>query len=240
MVSALATLCSQSGTSRGWVGTWSPGIGDPNFVGWLTVVGYLVACVVCWRRFRMIGERRPDESSPEGQTLSSSVAAFLLAFLGFRRRLLALPARARMRTLWLGLAVILLLLGINKQLDLQTALTEIGRILARRQGWYDNRRRVQAVFIACVALFGLATFRAVLLLARGELRSLRAVLAGTLFLICFVTIRAASFHHIDMFLGTNLVGFRMNWIIELGGIAFIIAGATSGNEADRMRRGPAR
>jgi hypothetical protein len=244
MSSALATLCSQSGTSRGWVGTWSPGIGDPNFVGWLTVVGYLAACVVCWRRFRMIGRPRTDESSGERQTLSSSVAAcllaFLLAFLGFRRRLLGLPARARLRTLWLGLAVILLLLGINKQLDLQTALTEIGRILARRQGWYDNRRRVQAVFIACVALFGLATFRAVLLLARGELRSLRAVLAGTLFLICFVTIRAASFHHIDMFLGTNLVGFRMNWIIELGGIAFIIVGATSGGEADRMRLGAAR
>ena len=157
--------------------------------------------------------------------LKTSMVVFLLAFVGAGRRLLALPARERLRTLWLGLAVVLLLLGINKQLDLQTALTELGRISAKAYGWYEVRRRVQLVFILVVAGIGLVTFRAVVLLARGGLRRLRAVLTGTLFLVCFVTIRAASFHHIDRLLGTDIGGFRMNWIIELGGILFIIAGA---------------
>jgi hypothetical protein len=38
-------------------------------------------------------------------------------------------------------------LGINKQLDLQTALTEFGRVLADNQGWYDKRQVVQVWFI---------------------------------------------------------------------------------------------
>ena len=99
---------------------------------------------------------------------------------------------------------------------------------ARAGGWYATRRPVQLAFIAFVALVGLATFRAVLLLAAGELRSLRAVLAGTVFIIVFVTIRAASFHHIDRLLGTDIGGFRMNWIVEVGGLSFIIAGASRG------------
>jgi hypothetical protein len=41
-------------------------------------------------------------------------------------------------------------LGVNKQLDLQSALTELGRILATDGGWYDSRHRVQRVFILAV------------------------------------------------------------------------------------------
>jgi hypothetical protein len=42
-------------------------------------------------------------------------------------------------------------LGINKQLDLQTALTELGRVLALSQGWYEQRQVVQFWFIAALA-----------------------------------------------------------------------------------------
>ena len=59
-----------------------------------------------------------------------------------------------MGALWNALAVGLLLLGINKQLDLQTALTELGKILAARQGWYEHRQRVQIDFIIGVVLVG--------------------------------------------------------------------------------------
>jgi len=217
----LATLPNEG---RGWIGSWSPGIGDPNVVGWLTVVLYLVASALCWRQSRRLAR---DAAGPSAR-LSSTLLTFALAFLGARRRLDALPARERLRTLWRGLALLLLLLGINKQLDLQTALTELARMWARSGGWYATRRPVQLAFIAFVALVGLATFRAVLLLAAGELRSLRAVLAGTVFIIVFVTIRAASFHHIDRLLGTDIGGFRMNWIVEVGGLSFIIAGASRG------------
>jgi hypothetical protein len=40
------------------------------------------------------------------------------------------------RPFWSSLGLLLLLLGLNKQLDLQSALTAFGRRLAREQGWY--------------------------------------------------------------------------------------------------------
>jgi hypothetical protein len=233
MFASLLAVSSPAG-GGGWIGNWSPGIGDPNFVGWLTVVGYLLASFACWRTYRQLGEAdgtTPAASAARRQTVGTPALAFVLALFGAHRRLLALPDRDRLRTLWLGLASVLLLLGINKQLDLQTALTELGRMASKRFGWYAIRRPVQLAFIFAVALLGLATYRAVLLLARGHVRSMRAVLAGTLFLICFVTIRAASFHHIDRLLGRDIGGFRLNWVVELGGIAFIIAGAVRARRA---------
>ena len=62
-------------------------------------------------------------------------------------------------------------------------------------------------------------------LARGDLRRAWPMVAGTVFLICFVAIRAASFHHIDRFIGIRLAGMRMNWILELGGIGLVAYGA---------------
>jgi hypothetical protein len=216
---AMETLAAAAATGQGWVGSWSPGIGDPNVVGWVTVVGYLVAAGLCWRQYRHLGS-----GGASRRALGPLLAAFSLAFLGARRRLLAMPLTDRLRALWLGLATVLLLLGINKQLDLQTALTEGARLWAKRAGWYAARRPVQVAFIGAVAALGLATVRAAFLLAHGELRSLRWALAGTVFLGAFVFIRAASFHHIDRLLRMDIGGFRMNWLVEVGGIAFIIAG----------------
>lgn len=185
--STLPLLAFTGGGDTGWIGRWSPGIGDPNVVGWVTVVGYLSAAILCW--------------------------------LACRR------AERRVRAFWGSLAAILLLLGINKQLDLQTALTELGRILARSEGWYGQRRIVQVVFILVVAATGFWLFRSAVMLARGNLRQMRSVLLGTLFLISFVTIRAASFHHIDHLLGIRLGGVKVNALLELGGIALVIHGA---------------
>ena len=201
----------------GWVGNWSPGIGDPTIVGWVTVGAYFAAAFLCWRAFR--------RSSEPGPSAGKLMLALLAALAGARGRLATLSDRDRLRALWLGLTMVLVLLGINKQLDLQTAFTEGARLLARSEGWYNDRRPLQLAFILFVALLGIAALRAVFLLARGELRRLRAVLGGVLFVACFVVIRAASFHHIDRLLGTDVGGFKMNWVIELGGISFIALGA---------------
>jgi hypothetical protein len=45
------------------------------------------------------------------------------------------------------------------------------------------------------------------------------------FLLSFVAIRAASFHHVDILLSAHLAGLKLNWILELGGIAFVAFGA---------------
>src|SRR5262249_3506116 len=72
----------------------------------------------------------------------------------------------RENTLWRAFFLLLVMLGINKQLDLQTALTELGRVLAFAEGWYDQRKTVQVWFIVCVAAVCLALAIVLLVLAR--------------------------------------------------------------------------
>jgi hypothetical protein len=176
---------------------WHPGIGDPTVVGWLTVVAYAVAAVLCVRE----AVREREERS-----------RFLF---------------------WAIAGGTMVLLGINKQLDLQTWLTLTGRRLARAEGWYEKRRAVQFLFIVLIALGGLAAFGGMWRMVHDFGEDLWLPLVGMFLVICFVIMRAASFHHIDELLRTRLAGFKMNWIFELGAISVLIAGALrSGNQRD--------
>ena len=114
---------------------WSPGIGDPTVVGWLTVALYLLAALASY---------------------------FVLIELG------ASAAEQQERFVWRVFLLLFLLLGINKQLDLQSALTETGRYIARQQGWYDHRQKFQFVLICVIAAAFVATLPIALLLAWAQ------------------------------------------------------------------------
>jgi hypothetical protein len=234
--SPLISLLAQYHPERGWLGTWSPGIGDPTLVGWLTVVAYLIAAWLCLRVYR----RLPGSRNRGLAGHAAAVASIFVALVASARRILRWPMDVRLRALWLSLAVVLFFLAVNKQLDLQTALTELGRIMARSEGWYAIHRRVQEVFIFGVLLMGAWLFRTVLLLASGNVRQMAAVLVGAVFLICFVAIRASSFHHVDRLLGLDFAGFKLNWILELGGNALVILGAWRASRAVRRSEPPSR
>jgi hypothetical protein len=177
-------------------GRWRPGIGDPTVLGWVTVVAYLLAALVCGaaaRREPMLdGTRRP---------------------------------RAHPSRFWLVLAGLMLALGINKQLDLQSLVTQIGRDTVRDLGLYSERRGLQLGFIFAVSLVCVGALAGFLWAARGKLKRRWLALAGMCFIVGFVMIRAASFHHVDIFLGERLGGLRWNWILELGGIAVVATAA---------------
>lgn len=129
------------------------------------------------------------------------------------------------RWFWKALFIGLLVLGVNKQLDLQSAFTELGRILADRRGWYDDRRQIQMAFIAGVGIMGLTLFAAMLHLTWGAPTAAIWALTGSTCLVTFVVIRAASFHHVDSVLGTSLSGWRINWLLEMGSLLVIIGSA---------------
>jgi len=126
---------------------------------------------------------------------------------------------------WILLAVFLLLLGINKQLDVQSLFTEIGRVIARKQGWYNDRRRIQAVFVILFFILSLISIALLWWILRKEWRKLLFPITGLLLLISFIVIRAASFHHVDQLLKSGSCGVRMNWILELGGIGWLMISA---------------
>jgi len=133
----------------------------------------------------------------------------------------------RARLFWRTVAVLLAVLGANKQLDLQTLLTDIGREAARSGGWYAQHRTVQAFFVAGLCVLGIALLVATGLLMRRSLMPIWVAMAGITVLGCFVLVRAASFHHVDKTLGMNLAGLRLCWLIEAVGIALTAVSAAS-------------
>jgi hypothetical protein len=177
-------------THRGWIGSWSPGIGDPSIAGWLTVVAYFAAAYLCL----VVGRRREIKRGSE--------APF-----------------------WTVLALGLAALGVNKQLDLQSAVTEFGRWLAKRQGLYGQHRELQRWFIGWVLVIALAVGAALTWKIRKSPRATKIAGLGVCALLTFIVVRAASFHNFDHSLGVRILGLKLNWLLELGGIGVVLYGA---------------
>ena len=127
--------------------------------------------------------------------------------------------------LWLAVAGLMLLLGINKQLDLQSLLTQIGRDTALAQGWYEQRGGMQRAFIVAMAAAGALGMAALFALTRRQRRRNWPALAGLCLLTVFLVIRAASFHHVDAMIHGRIAGVKLNWLMELGGIAMVCVAA---------------
>ena len=122
---------------------------------------------------------------------------------------------------WGLLATLFLFLGLNKQVDLQTWLTDLGRRVAEAQGWYEQRRAVQTVFVFVVLGVGLLLLGVLLYLTRDLLPRHVLAFAGMVLLGCFLFARASSFHDIDEVLSYRMLGIQLRWAIELAGIACV-------------------
>ena len=139
------------------------------------------------------------------------------------------------RRLWLVFAAMMAFLCINKELDLQTLLTAAGRSFALEHGWYEQRRRYQAEFIV---LFAIGALLAIAVLIRSFRRAQWAVkgaIVGVAILTLFVIVRASSFEKMDQFINSHVRGWKMNHMMEFGGIAIVALCAWAA-----QRRVPAR
>ena len=172
------------------MGRWQPVIGDPSFMGWLTVAAYLACAILA-----------------------------LLSARAHRKR------ERRPFIFWSLVSGWILLLAVNKQLDLQSLVTEIGRRIAWHQGWMAQRRVVQFWFIVGFGLLSLAGFAWFVYALRDLCKRFRLAFIGLFFLLSFIIIRAAGFHHFDEILHFRFLNLKMNWVLELSGIFIISAAA---------------
>src|SRR5690606_13717964 len=117
------------------------------------------------------------------------VASYLMA--GVLAVLVLHRAPGRRRIFWSGLAALLLALAINKQLDLQSALTAAGRWVAKAQGWYDARRPCQVRVILWIISASVLAAALLTWTMRRELADMWLALIGVVFLLAFVAVRAA-------------------------------------------------
>ena len=125
---------------------------------------------------------------------------------------------------WFYLTFFLIALGINKQLDLQSLLTQTGKDLAIAQGWYKDRRFMQMGFIILIGLLGVTGTIILLKTYRNANTAIKIAFIGCIILFVFILMRASSFHHMDILINMELAGVRMNGILELGGLAIIGVG----------------
>jgi hypothetical protein len=171
---------------------WQPTIGDPTFMGWLTVAAY---------------------AAGSGLAVMTAIA--------YRDSYVDRAAHLQVSKLWFAVAVLMASLCVNKQLDLQSLLTDIGRIIARHQQWYERRREFQKLFVLG-AIFGSALLGCLIAWRHHTFwRQHKLLFAGLLFLLTFIVVRAISFHHVEEMLDWHAFGLRMNWALELGGIFLV-------------------
>jgi hypothetical protein len=130
-------------------------------------------------------------------------------------------AESRERYFWVATGILLVLLGLNKELDLQAVLTQDARALVRHLGLYDERRLMQGAFLMSLAGAGLVAAFVLGAWLRRSSKSAKAAAGGIVLLFAFVVMRAASFHHIDHWVTIDVAGLRSGWWLELAGIAVI-------------------
>src|SRR5687767_6308036 len=121
------------------------------------------------------------------------LAYFAAGFLCWRAAKKGLHT-SKVRWFWTAIAVLLIFLGINKQLDLQTAFTFMAKDFAKATGWYENRRVVQGIFVVLIAFGGMLATAALFWFYRNELKRLWPALAGLAFLGSFVVIQIGRAH----------------------------------------------
>lgn len=175
--------------------TWRPMIGDPDALGWTVTIAYLVASWWCFKAGR-------QEYARFNRGHSRGVP-----------------------WLWYLLSAMMFALGVNKQLDLQILLTQIGREIAFSKNLYAYRRVIQAVFILCGAVIGAVGLIVAFFLIRGRWKQYGVAFIGLMLLVGFVLVRAASFYHVNKAIDRAGLAHWFYAGLELGGTLLVGYGA---------------
>ncbi|AUH64608.1 hypothetical protein CX676_10890 [Paracoccus zhejiangensis] len=131
-----------------------------------------------------------------------------------------------LRRFWGAMAIVMLFLAVNKQLDLQTALNETGRCISMAQGWHDYRRYAQMLFIILVVVAVALVFKRGSQMMRGHMQSHWLALAGAALVCGYVLIRASSLHSVDAIGNLSVLGLSVNFLLENAGLVLIALNAT--------------
>jgi hypothetical protein len=173
----------------------------------------------------MIGHWQPKIGDPSFMgwfTVFSYYACGGLSLLYF------LKARSRLDTTGRRFAMVmtglLFFLGLIKNFNLLSAVTEIGRLVAGKGGWLESRRLPQ------LALMSLVIFGLVIVFVRAARKKSffqlwknhAPELVCLAYLCVFVLLRAISLHQYGVLLSREVFGIRVNWIAELAGIYALV------------------
>jgi len=173
-------------------GQWRPGIGDPTVLGWVTTVAYFVAAGLCGR-YALLARKAAKRDSDVHRPSSSFF--------------------------WWVLVIFMVLMGFNKQLDLQVLVLQIARQMSREQGWFAERDVVRKWIIVGFAFIGLILVAWLGWVCRRVWRKYILAMVGIALLIFFVLVRASG--NRLMIFGFRPGRFPMYDVLEVSGIVCV-------------------
>lgn len=182
----------------------------------------------------IIGSWMSEIGDPSFMGWFTVLSYYLTAGMCFLR-LISRRSERHDRIFWVVIVMGMVVLGLIKQFNLLSALTEAGRMVARSGGWVEERRLIQVCVL--MVTFGIFVFIAKrVCFASLSVATRHSVTAlGFVYLLFFVACRGISWHYFDVFLSCEIFGVRINWLAELSGIYWVLA-----SSFPRMKRGAVR
>ena len=171
---------------------WLLNIGNLSIVEWFTVFGYFLRFYV-------------------------SIVVYAQC-----STLSALPNQRHQKNFWLGLAIMLFILGVNRILDLQALFSNLGRDYAFQSGWYAKRRVFQFIAIIIIVFAAIELLKRLIVFMKDSLEELWLVILASIYLLAFTLIRAISLHYVDSLIYRKIFYIRINWLLEFSGIIMVI------------------
>src|SRR3954470_17280217 len=141
---------------------WQPGFGDDDLLGWSITIAYFLVALLCTAAFR-------DEA-----------------------RSYSVTRRLQRPTFWIVITALMVLLGFNKQLDLQTWVQSTGDSLVVTNGLESHRSGLKILSLLTLGLTGAAIGLAMLLYIGRQWRLYLLAFVGLLYLGVFIVLRAAA------------------------------------------------
>ena len=172
-------------------GNWMPNRGDPTISGWGITLLYM------------------------------AVGLCALYCTGAFQGRGAIPLSTYYAWFWWVVGIAILLLGVNKQLDLQILLADVGRTYAQVHGWYEQRKPVQIRTIALFATLGLGALEWFAYRLRRAPRSTWPAMAGMLLLALYVLLRMVGLHPIEHVMGLRWLRLELGDWVEIWGLLCI-------------------
>lgn len=129
------------------------------------------------------------------------------------------------RRAWTAVSAFLLLLAALRPYEVYSVITQILRTSAMTSGWYAQRadQQLDLVYVTGFLMAVLGAF--ILLETRRWQLPTRAALFGLLYLSGLLVLNILSLHGLDRLLGRAVGGFPLRWLLDLGGLAAILAAA---------------
>ena len=178
--------------------------------------------------------RNPLWGAPLTTALFISMALLCLVY-GWQSSQRTSIHRRPLQLFYYSQALLLVALGVDKQIGLLNWLTGYSRLVALRDGWYYTRRPFQLEIIVGFTIAGLL----LLVMAGWYFRAILPIhwlpLLGAVGLLTYVAIRAVSFHDVDALLATRVWGIRRDWLYEVGGSVFQFGALTLSFMIQRRR-----